>query len=72
MELGRACRLDALAESGRIHFEVFRPPPIEVTTNDTLVVHTLNSLSQPSTLHHHGMFFNGSTWFDGAQAVSQW
>ncbi|KAF8480361.1 Fet3 protein [Russula ochroleuca] len=47
------------------------PPPIDVTTNDTLVVHTLNSLSRPSTLHHHGMFFNGSTWFDGAEAVSQ-
>ncbi|KAN0107686.1 Fet3 protein [Russula decolorans] len=47
------------------------PPPIDVTTNDTLVVHALNSLSQPSTLHHHGMFLNGSTWFDGAQGVSQ-
>ncbi|KAI0287698.1 Cupredoxin [Russula brevipes] len=48
------------------------PPPIDVTTNDTLVVHTLNSLSEPSSLHHHGMFFNASTWFDGAQSVSQW
>ncbi|KAI0287135.1 Fet3 protein [Russula brevipes] len=47
------------------------PPPIDVTTNDTLVVHTLNSLSEPSSLHHHGMFFNASTWFDGAQSVSQ-
>ncbi|KAI0305242.1 Fet3 protein [Multifurca ochricompacta] len=47
------------------------PPPIEVTTNDTLIVHALNTLSEPSTLHHHGMFFNYSTWFDGAQGVSQ-
>ncbi|KAH9958044.1 ferroxidase [Russula dissimulans] len=47
------------------------PPPIDLTTNDTLIVHALNSLSEPTTLHHHGMFFNGSTWFDGAEAVSQ-
>ena len=72
MALGRACSLDTLAETGRIHIENFRPPPIDVTTNDTLIVHALNSLSQPSTLHHHGMFFNGSTWFDGAESVSQW
>ncbi|KAH9057917.1 Fet3 protein [Lactarius deliciosus] len=39
--------------------------------NDTLIVHALNSLSEPTTLHHHGMFFNYSTWFDGAQGVSQ-
>src|SRR5712672_2198878 len=51
---------------------IFRPPPIDVTTNDTLILHALNSLSEPSTLHHHGMYFNGTTWFDGVQAVSQW
>jgi iron transport multicopper oxidase len=45
---------------------------MDVTTNDTLIVHALNSLSEPSSLHHHGMFFNASTWFDGAQGVSQW
>jgi iron transport multicopper oxidase len=47
------------------------PPPLDVSTNDTLIVHAFNSLSQPTTLHHHGMFFNYSTWFDGAQGVSQ-
>ncbi|KAI0252945.1 ferroxidase [Lactifluus subvellereus] len=47
------------------------PPPLDVTTDDSLIVHAFNSLSQPSTLHHHGMFFNASTWFDGAQGVSQ-
>ncbi|KAH9000834.1 Fet3 protein [Lactarius hatsudake] len=47
------------------------PPPHDVSANDTLVVHALNSLSEPTTLHHHGMFFNYSTWFDGAQGVSQ-
>ena len=24
------------------------------------------------TLHHHGMYFNSTTWMDGAQAISQW
>lgn len=47
------------------------PPPHDVSANDTLIVHAFNSLSAPTTLHHHGMFFNSSTWFDGAQGVSQ-
>jgi len=47
------------------------PPPITVNTTDSLLVHATNSLSEPTTLHHHGMFFNSTTWMDGAQAVSQ-
>ncbi|KAI9444229.1 Fet3 protein [Lactarius indigo] len=47
------------------------PPPHDVSANDTLIVHALNSLPESTTLHHHGMFFNYSTWFDGAQGVSQ-
>ncbi|KAH8110260.1 Fet3 protein [Phellopilus nigrolimitatus] len=47
------------------------PPPIDVSTNDTLVLHAFNSLSEPTTLHHHGMYFNGVSWMDGAIAVSQ-
>ncbi|KZT28057.1 multicopper oxidase [Neolentinus lepideus HHB14362 ss-1] len=46
------------------------PPPIDVTTNDTLVVHALNSLDDVATLHHHGMFFNSTSWMDGALGVS--
>ena len=29
-----------------------------------------NSLTQPITLHHHGMFFNCRRWMDGALGVS--
>ncbi|KAG5643712.1 hypothetical protein DXG03_009761 [Asterophora parasitica] len=47
------------------------PPPMDVSTNDTLLVHVTNSLDSPSTLHHHGMFFNSTSWFDGAQGVSE-
>ena len=47
------------------------PPPISVSTNDTLVVHAFNSLDQPTSLHHHGMFFNATSWYDGAVGISQ-
>ncbi|KAI0824829.1 Fet3 protein [Trametes gibbosa] len=47
------------------------PPPIEVTTNDTLLVHATNSVDEPTSLHHHGMFFNSTSWMDGAVGVSQ-
>ncbi|TBU58335.1 Fet3 protein [Dichomitus squalens] len=47
------------------------PPPIDVTTNDTLIVHAINSIDQPTSLHHHGMFFNSTSWMDGAVGVSQ-
>ncbi|THH20380.1 hypothetical protein EW146_g992 [Bondarzewia mesenterica] len=47
------------------------PPPIDVTTNDTLIVHAYNALDIPTSLHHHGMFFNSTSWMDGAVGVSQ-
>nr|AHZ58332.1 laccase [Auricularia auricula-judae] len=47
------------------------PPPIELTVNDTLRVHATNKLDKPTTLHHHGMFFNKTSYFDGALGVSQ-
>ncbi|KAG6915686.1 hypothetical protein DXG01_010414 [Tephrocybe rancida] len=47
------------------------PPPMDVHTNDSLLVHVTNSLDAPSTLHHHGMFFNSTSWMDGAQGVSE-
>ncbi|KAF9456602.1 Fet3 protein [Collybia nuda] len=47
------------------------PPPMDVNTTDSLLVHVTNSLDRPSTLHHHGMFFNSTSWMDGAQGVSE-
>ena len=49
-----------------------RPPPMDINQDDLLVVHATNSLDQPATLHHHGMYFNATTWYDGAIGVSQW
>jgi iron transport multicopper oxidase len=48
------------------------PPPIEVNAGDVLLMHAHNSLDAPSTLHHHGMFFNSSSWLDGAGGVTEW
>ncbi|KAH8101809.1 Fet3 protein [Cristinia sonorae] len=47
------------------------PPPMDVNEDDVLIVHALNSLDKPATLHHHGMFFNSTSWFDGALGVTQ-
>ncbi|KAF8217774.1 Fet3 protein [Mycena galopus ATCC 62051] len=47
------------------------PPPIDIQQTDSLLVHATNSLETVSSLHHHGMFFNSSSWNDGAQGVSE-
>ena len=64
------------------------PPPIEFMSNDTLRVHAFNGASRPfllrvaahplpgidapTSLHHHGMIFNKTSWADGAVGVTQW
>ncbi|CAK5272094.1 unnamed protein product [Mycena citricolor] len=47
------------------------PPMIDMSSNDTLLLHATNSLDTVSTLHHHGMYFNSSSWNDGAVGVSE-
>ncbi|KAJ6530599.1 Fet3 protein [Mycena capillaripes] len=47
------------------------PPPLDVQQDDVLVVHAKNFLPAPATLHHHGMFFNSTTWQDGALGVTE-
>lgn len=47
------------------------PPPIEVNNTDSLLVHVTNSIDTLATLHHHGMFFNSTSWMDGAMGVAQ-
>ena len=49
-----------------------RPPPVDIQSTDDLLVHAYNSLDQPMTLHHHGMFFNSTSWMDGAVGITQW
>ncbi|KAF8804678.1 ferroxidase [Phlegmacium glaucopus] len=47
------------------------PPPVDIKSTDSLIVHVTNSLDQVATLHHHGMFFNSSAWYDGAQGITE-
>ncbi|KAF7291853.1 Fet3 protein [Mycena indigotica] len=47
------------------------PPPIDVSTNDSYILHAINSLDTVSSIHHHGMFFNASSWNDGAVGVTE-
>lgn len=47
------------------------PPPISVSTTDTLIVHATNALDKSTSLHHHGMFLNSSSWNDGAVGITQ-
>jgi iron transport multicopper oxidase len=35
-------------------------------------MHAFNSLDEPSSIHHHGMFFNSTSWMDGAMGITQW
>ncbi|BGP27055.1 ferroxidase fet3 [Rhodotorula toruloides] len=48
------------------------PPPIlNVKFNDTVRVHAYNGLDAPTSIHHHGIFFNGTNYYDGAPGVTQ-
>jgi hypothetical protein len=67
-----AVRLFLLDSQGFMLILHNRPPPIDISTNDNLVVHVTNSLTEPTSLHHHGIFFNSTSWMDGALGVSQW
>jgi len=49
------------------------PPPVTVRQNDTLIIHAFNGLPDAATaLHTHGIYFNGSSYYDGAVSVTQW
>ncbi|KAI8981945.1 Cupredoxin [Mycotypha africana] len=46
-------------------------PPVVVDYGDTLVMNVHNSLDNPTTLHAHGQFQNGTNWMDGPSGVTQ-
>ncbi|KAJ1836082.1 ferroxidase fet3 [Coemansia sp. RSA 2706] len=46
-------------------------PGIEATLGDTLVIHVTNKLNEPTSLHSHGLFQNGTTFYDGATMVTE-
>ncbi|KAJ1896489.1 ferroxidase fet3, partial [Coemansia sp. IMI 209127] len=46
-------------------------PPIFINRGDTLVLHVHNSLDEPTSVHAHGLFHNGTAYNDGAGMVTQ-
>lgn len=66
------CFAAAVGSPNGLSFKPNRPPPISVNSSDSLLIHLTNGLDVPTTLHNHGMFFNSTSWMDGAMAVSQW
>ena len=52
----------------------FPPPTIFISKNDQVVIHVTNSLNDGEyvTLHTHGMFQNGTNYFDGVDQFTQW
>ena len=50
------------------------PPPLIGTQGDVFLVHATNGFGDPTlgtALHSHGMFFNGTNYYDGAVGITQ-
>lgn len=43
-----------------------------VDYGDTLVMNVHNQLNEPTSLHPHGQFQNGTNYMDGPIGVTQW
>ena len=52
----------------------FPPPTIFVSKNDQVVIHVTNRLNDGEhiTLHTHGLFQNGTNYYDGVDQFTQW
>lgn len=49
----------------------FPGPLIEANEGDRLVINVTNKLSKNSTaIHWHGIFQNGTNWYDGTTGLS--
>ncbi|KAJ1935840.1 ferroxidase fet3, partial [Kickxella alabastrina] len=46
-------------------------PFVEATMGDTLIIHATNKLSEPTSLHSHGLFQNGTNHYAGAAMVTE-
>jgi FtsP/CotA-like multicopper oxidase with cupredoxin domain len=46
-------------------------PLIEANAKDTLKITVVNKLKEPTTIHWHGLYQNGSNWEDGVTGVTQ-
>ncbi|CAG8489834.1 10839_t:CDS:2 [Diversispora eburnea] len=49
----------------------FPAPILRANEGDRIIVKVINALGRPSGIHWHGLFQNGTTWYDGATGISQ-
>lgn len=49
----------------------FPGPLIRANRGDRVIVNVTNHLPEPTTLHWHGMFQNGTNWMDGTAGITQ-
>jgi iron transport multicopper oxidase len=50
---------------------VWPPPVLHVNEGENLIVRVKNNLDVPTALHSHGLFQNGSQYYDGAAGITQ-
>jgi FtsP/CotA-like multicopper oxidase with cupredoxin domain len=49
----------------------FPGPLIRVNRGDRVLIHVTNNLSEPTSLHWHGLYQNGTNWMDGTTGITQ-
>lgn len=49
----------------------FPGPVIRVNEGDRILVNVTNELSEPTTMHWHGIYQNGTNWMDGSTGITQ-
>ncbi|OBT60652.1 hypothetical protein VE03_09932 [Pseudogymnoascus sp. 23342-1-I1] len=49
----------------------FPGPMIRANRGDRLMINVTNELSEPTSIHWHGMFQYGSNWMDGTSGITQ-
>lgn len=49
----------------------FPGPLIRANQGDRLLINVTNELSDPTSVHWHGLFQNGTSWMDGTSGVTQ-
>ncbi|KAI9439400.1 multicopper oxidase 2A [Lactarius psammicola] len=46
-------------------------PTIEANQGDRLIVNVQNNLSNATSIHWHGLFQNGTNWYDGTSGITE-
>ncbi|KAF8525913.1 multicopper oxidase-domain-containing protein, partial [Hysterangium stoloniferum] len=50
---------------------IYPGPTIEANQADRLVVHVKNNLPNATSIHWHGLFQNGTNFYDGAVGITE-